>query len=406
MVGLIVSIIIVTYGFELFLLILNDKNKKKALPENVSNIYEQTNYDNWLHYSMKKMKHLMAKRTLFIIVFIGCLLLNVFGLLEEWLKGIISKVEIQNTLFIIACILVYTLINIIFSYFEVFHIEEKFGFNRSSKKLFFFDQIKKLVLSLFIGGSIAYTVILLFYSYGINFIWFTWIGMAIIITLSFILNATLFVRIFNKLSPLPEGELKEKITHLASQVGFKVKSISVMNASKRSTKLNAFFSGFGRYRKVVLFDTLVNTLEDDEIIAVFAHELGHAKNKDTLRMLIQYIMVMGLYIWIAYIFASRDIIATSFGLSGAHFGFGLILVLNVIKPLQLLIDVAENYLSRKAEYRADQFAVKFGYKEKMITALKTLSKKNYANLNPHPAFVAVYYTHPPISKRLAAIEEK
>jgi STE24 endopeptidase len=238
------------------------------------------------------------------------------------------------------------------------------------------------------------------------FVLYAWVILTIVMIILFVLNTKVFVKIFNKLTPLPEGDLREKIHSLAEKVGFNVKAISVMDASKRSTKLNAFFSGLGKTREVVLYDTLVEKLDDEEILSVLAHELGHAVHKDIPRMLALQIAMFGLYAVVIGFILQSDALAQAFGLSGVHLGFGLLLFSILMAPLDLLISLPVNAISRKAEYAADAFAAKYAGKVSTMKALKLLAQENLANLTPHPVYVKVHYNHPTIPQRLEAIQQK
>jgi STE24 endopeptidase len=237
------------------------------------------------------------------------------------------------------------------------------------------------------------------------FILSAWGALSLIMLIVFILNTKVFVKIFNKLTPLNDGPLKEKIEAMAGQVGFNVQAISVMDASKRSTKLNAFFSGLGKTREVVLFDTLMEKLKEDEILSVLAHELGHAVNKDVPRLLALQIAVFGLYAAIIGAILQSPQLALAFGLTGPHFGFSIVLFSILAEPLSLLLGFPMNYISRKAEYAADAFAAKLANPRAMMSALRTLAREDLANLNPHPLYVKIHYSHPPIPERLRAISE-
>ena len=199
--------------------------------------------------------------------------------------------------------------------------------------------------------------------------------------------------------------MRDKIRALAEKVGFNVKAISVMDASKRSTKLNAFFSGLGKTREVVLFDTLVEKLEEEEILSVLAHELGHAVHKDVPRMLGLQIAMFGLYAVVIGFILQSVALAQAFGLSGVHLGFSLILFSILISPLELILTFPLNYISRKAEYAADGFATEYVGKESTMSAFKVLAQENLANLTPHPLYVLMHYSHPTIPQRLEAISQ-
>jgi STE24 endopeptidase len=231
-----------------------------------------------------------------------------------------------------------------------------------------------------------------------------WIFISVVLLLIFVLNTKVFVRLFNKLKPIEEGELKDKITALAKKTGFEVKAISSMDASKRSTKLNGFYSGLGKIGEIVLYDTLISKLSIDQILAVLAHELGHAKHKDTLRMLVVQIMILGLYACGIGLILQMPIFFTSFGLEGIHFGFAFILFSILMEPLSLLLQIPVNILLRRAEYKADAFSVKMTSKKDMTEVMKILVTENFSNLNPHPLTVLLHYSHPPVSQRLQAIE--
>jgi STE24 endopeptidase len=211
-----------------------------------------------------------------------------------------------------------------------------------------------------------------------------------------VLNTKVFVKIFNKLSPLEAGDLKDAIHDLATDVGFDVKKIWVMDASRRSTKLNAFFSGFGKVKDVVLFDTLLDKLSKEEVLSVLAHELGHAQHKDVQKMMVRNIFVMGLY---CFLFAGI------YEFYGQSFAYSLLLFSILSQPINILIGVYFNYLSRKAEYRADAFSSKVYDGGHMICALKVLARENFSNLNPHPLYVSLHYSHPTIGQRIEALRE-
>jgi STE24 endopeptidase len=300
-----------------------------------------------------------------------------------------------------------TLLGIPFRYHAQFVIEARYGFNKSTKKTFVKDIIKGLLLMLFFGGWTVFGLETIYQNTTGNlwgFILLAWLGIALIMIMIFMFINRLIMRAFNKFTPLPEGELRDRIFALASQVGFNLKALYVMDASKRTSKLNAFFSGLGKTREVVLYDTLIEKMSNDEVLAVLAHELGHAVHKDTTRMLFQQILVLGLYAGLIGIILQSASLMTPFGLSGIHFGFGLILFGILMSPFDLLLGIPLSYLSRKAEYKADHFAVLQTDKAHMASALKVLYRVGLSNLNPHPLAVLLYYSHPPMSERLKAIE--
>ena len=221
----------------------------------------------------------------------------------------------------------------------------------------------------------------------------------------FILYTSVFIYIFNKLTPLEDGELKDEINKFAKNVGYEISKISVMDASRRSSKLNAFFSGFGKFKKIVLYDTLIEKMSTEQIVAVLAHEIGHNKFKHIWFNITQMVIVMGIYVSLFGFILKNQVFASSFGFTEINFGFALILFTVVISPISMLIGVLTSWFSRKHEYQADHFAAtKYGIMH-MEEALKVLSRENFANLTPHPLYVKLTYSHPPIVSRIKAIRK-
>lgn len=216
-----------------------------------------------------------------------------------------------------------------------------------------------------------------------------------------------FISIFNKFTPLEEGELRDKLTALLEKNGYHVRKIQVMNASKRTTRANAYFTGIGKSKTIVLYDTLLNVMTPDEITAVFAHELGHGLHKDTLKNSVLGILQMVLLVVLTWLTVRTEAIYPQFGFDGLNYGFGLFLVMIIEMPIILpVFSLLRGYTSRKAEYRADAQAVKEGYGEDLISALKKLSKDNLADLAPSKIEVALTYSHPPLSARIEAIQKR
>ncbi|MEI7667656.1 MAG: M48 family metallopeptidase, partial [Erysipelotrichaceae bacterium] len=334
------------------------------------------------------------------------LLSGFFKALETFSVKPISNGIIQTLIFLGIFMGLQIVMALPFAWFDTFKIEAKYGFNKTSVKTFWLDQVKGLFIGAFLMGAFVYGMQMLYLTFSsqlYNFILYTWIFVSLIMIITFVLYTKVFVRLFNKLKPIEDGQLKDEIKAMAIETGFSIKAISVMDASKRSTKLNASFSGLGKTREVVLFDTLMAKLSDKQILAVLAHELGHAKHKDTIRMLFIQILVFGVYaLGIGLILQSPELFR-AFGLSGINFGFAIILFTILIEPVSLLISIPVSALSRRAEYKADAFAVKLTNKEDMVEAFKILVTENYSNLSPHPLYVLLHYSHPPISQRLGAI---
>ena len=301
--------------------------------------------------------------------------------------------------------LIGTVIGTIFSYVSTMKIEEKYGFNRSTLKTFIIDKIRALVLESVLMIGILSAL------YGI----YNWLGdwmillfaiLIFVITLAISFLYPIFSRLGNKFTPLEDGELRDRLMSLLTEHGYTVKAIEVMDASRRTTKLNAYFTGFGKLKTIVLYDNLVNSMTTDEICAVFAHELGHGLNRDVIKSQIfnlGNLLVMSIIVWAA---VSTPSLHTTFGFTEVNYGFAYMLLsvgLGLVQPFTALIMTAR---SRKAEYRADKQAVQEGYGIAMISALKKLARENFAHLSPSPVNVVLEYSHPPLGERIAAIEKE
>lgn len=406
---LIIGLIILMYALDLIVSLLNYNQRNKPIPDNVSDIYDEHQYENWLKYTMETLRFGLIRKTLNTLLMLGLLIFGFFGALQTWVENWFVSPTLQTLGFIGVIGLGLMIIGIPFSYYATFVIEEKYGFNKTKKKTFFIDTIKNLILMVVLLGGLVALIQLLYVQFQNNlwlFVLSAWVLLTVIILIVFVLNTKVFVKIFNKLTPLPEGTLKDRIEKLATEVGFEIKAISVMDASKRSTKLNAFFSGLGKTREVVLFDTLIEKMTEDEILSVLAHELGHAVHKDITKMLIERSIVFLIYAVILGFILQSDALATAFGLNAANLAFGLVLFTILIEPIDTLLGIPLNAMSRKAEYAADRFSTEYVDKSHMMSALRKLVTENFSNLNPHPVYVLLAYSHPSISERLKAIESQ
>jgi STE24 endopeptidase len=281
-------------------------------------------------------------------------------------------------------------------------IEEKYGFNRSTLKTFVTDQIRNFLLGIALSLVLVWLLSALHIALGDWMILlFALAVLAISLAISFLYP--IFSRIGNKFVPLDEGELKDNLMTLLTKHGYHVKAIEVMDASRRTTKLNAYFTGFGKLKTIVLYDNLVNAMSTEEICAVFAHELGHGLHKDVLKMQIMNfgnLLLMALVAWLA---VRNPQLHEAFGFAGINYGFANILISIMLGLVQPLSSLAMNAYSRAAEFRADRQAVQEGYGAAMVTALKKLAKENFAHLAPSPINVVLEYSHPPLSQRIARV---
>lgn len=360
-------------------------------------------------YSIRKKMHLyhLANykigffHSLFSLFVILTLLLSFgFGEIDTFLRKYSDSEIIVSLMFFGVVGLGSVILSLPWEIFNVFYIENRFGFNRQSIKLFMLDKLKSILLTVIIGGILIAALAYIYYQFPDNFWWFAWILFAVFSLFMSMFYSTLIVPLFNKQNPLEAGSLREKIEQVAARANFKLDNVFVIDGSKRSSKSNAYFTGLGPKKRIVLFDTLIKDLEEDEIVAVLSHEIGHYKKKHIIINVLAGILQTGFILYLFDFIASYNELYTAIGAGKPSFHLGLLVFGFLFTPISVLIGLGMNYWSRKAEYQADSFAASFGYKVKLKSALLKLTDKNLSNINPHPTYVFMHYSHPPLSKRL------
>lgn len=409
---LVIIILIVSFVLDLWLSFLNYRYRKKELPPNALNIYEPNNYKKMLEYTMEKFSLNLIKRTVLFLFIMFLLIFDVFANLHEWTTKISTNELHQLLLFLGIYFTLSTVISLFFSYYNVLRIEEKYGFNKQTKKGFFFDQVKSKILmilgfgGLFIGAYFTHQQFMDSLGY---FTLFVWALVTVVMLLINVLSTKVFMKIFYKFSPLEDVELKDMIEQFGEKTHFHIRKVSIMHhireASKKSTKLNAFFTGLGKTKEIVLFDTLVEKLSKNEIIAVLAHEAGHAKHQDIPKMMMRNLIQFGLILGLFTIVLSFNIFYIPFGFSQLHFAFALILFFILMDPFMYIISLLMNYFSRRAEFKADAYAALNTSVIDMKNALIVLTRENFSVIQPHPLYEAIHYSHPSISKRLHTLSK-
>lgn len=329
-----------------------------------------------------------------------------FGWLHEYLLGFeLSSIRITLAFFGIL-LLVSQLFSLPFALWSTFVIEEKYGFNRVTPKLFLIDSFKSLIITVIIGGGLLALITFLFHLAGQ---WFWLMALGVFLSFSLLANAlysVVIVPLFNKQTPLEQGELHDSIVALAENVGFPISKVFIIDGSKRSSKANAYFSGIGSNRRVVLYDTLLNSLDNAEIVAVLAHEIGHFKRKHLWKNFFLGAVQMALMLLLFNLLAHSTPISVALGFSGATepvFHLNLIAFAFLFSPIQHILGIGMNLISRRMEYQADDYATKQGFGNGLVAALKKLSRANYSNLTPHPTYVFVNYSHPTLLQRVRNI---
>jgi len=402
---IIIGLITFTFLFDLWLSILNYKNRNQPVPQNVSDIFEEDEYQKKLDYSMDNFRFNMVNSVVSFVIMIFLLLVGAFPYFKDVSESLSSNFHIQILIFLGIYFAISFVIGIITSYYDDFVIEEKYGFNKKTKKVFIIDKIKGFFLTVIFGGAFVFLLTTLYENFEVGLTFYV-IALSSVIAIILFMNffyVKLIIPIFNKLSPLEESTLKQKVEDFAIEAGYTVNKISIMNASKRSTKLNAFFTGFGKMKQVVFYDTLLDKLTEDEMVAILAHEIGHSKHKDLIFGLFRSIVLMAIFLAVLVFTLNSPILSEAFGFTDAHFGFGLIIFGVLLSPISILIELFMAGLTRKQEYQADEFARSYGYGLHLETALKVSVKENFTNLTPHPLYVKLKYSHPTVSSRIEAI---
>ena len=394
-------ILFVVYLWNLFLNLLKARSAKNPIPANVSDVYDGETYQKWKAYNGEKSRLSVVESTVSFLVEVCLLVFNLYAAF--------ARLFSDNTVQQLFAVLLLSALTDVFllptRYYDTMRIEEKYGFNRTSKKTFWLDQVKQFLIGLGFMTFIGWLLMAAHQWLG-DWLILAFAGGMTAVMLFFSFLYPFFSKIFNKFTPLEDGELKDRITALLEKNGYKVRAIQVMDASKRSTKSNAYFSGFGKMKTIVLYDTLVQSMTADEICAVFAHELGHGLHKDTLKnqiLTFVQMLILGVLAWLTL--RTPDIFQ-AFGFDRVNYGFALILIMSVeFALIAPLFGLAVNWHSRRAEYRADAQAVKEGYGNALISGLKKLAKENFADLSPYPLLVKLEYSHPTLSQRIDAINK-
>ena len=398
---LVLIVVTLIWLYDLLLNVIRMRSAKNQIPDNVADVYDRETYLKWRSYHADKSRFAVVTSTVSFIIELALLVFNAYAAFAGLFPTENPFLQ-MFAVFLLSALS--SLIMIPFSWHETMVIEEKYGFNKSTAKTFWADQVKSFIISLIITLAVGAILMKVHATLG-DWMILAFAVLMMLLLLGIIFFYPVFSKIFNKFKPLEDGDLKDKLTGLLEKNGYKVRAIKVMDASRRTTKSNAYFTGFGKMKTIVLYDTLVESLTPDEICAVFAHEMGHGLHKDTLkRQLLSFVQmfVLGVLAWLTL---RTTGLFTAFGFSGINYGFAVLLIMSAEFPLVApLFGLLTNYVSRRAEYRADAQAVNEGYGEELIHTLKKLAKNNLADLAPSPLLVKLEYSHPTLSQRIDAIQ--
>lgn len=401
---IIIGILVFDYLLERLLDYLNSRLWSNKLPEELDGIYDAEKYKVSQDYTRTNTRFSIYASTVSFIAMMLMLLLGGFAYLDHIVWSISDHPILLSLMFFGALALASELLSLPFSIYGTFVIEEKFGFNRTTPKTYILDKLKGLILSVIIGGGLLSFIVWIFMVTGPWFWLIAWGAITAFTLFMFMFYSNLIVPLFNKQKPLEEGSLRDAIEEFAVKVNFKLKNIYVIDGSKRSSKANAYFTGLGPKKRVVLYDTLIKDHSNEELVAVLAHEIGHYKKKHTLGGVVQSILTTGLMLFILSLFINKPVMSEVLGAEHPSFHMGLITFGLLYSPISMVLGMLSNTISRKNEFAADRYAGLQYSAVALSTALKKLSVNNLSNLRPHPVYVFFYYSHPPLLKRLGALK--
>ncbi|MEH6408191.1 MAG: M48 family metallopeptidase [Leeuwenhoekiella sp.] len=395
----IIGIIVISFAIDEYLDWLNAKHFDDPIPKGLEDVYDKDSYLKSQQYKKVNSRFSALTSTFSLILTLSFLLLDGFEFVDSLARQVSDNEILIGLIFFGIIMLGSDIITTPFSYYHTFVIEERFGFNKSTPKLFFTDKLKGWLMTIVLGGGLLALIIWFYRITGKNFWLYAWAVFCVFAVVTNMFYSKLIVPLFNKQTPLGETSLRNKIETYATSVGFKLDKIFLIDGSKRSTKANAYFSGFGSEKRITLYDTLVNDLEEEEIVAVLAHEVGHYKKKHIIINLIVSLLLMGFTLWLLSLFVSQPIFSLALGVQIPSFHAGLVAFGILYTPISAITEFLMSQLSRKFEYQADNFAKETYAAQPLINSLKKLSGNSLSNLTPHPLYVKLNYSHPTLLQR-------
>jgi STE24 endopeptidase len=402
---LLIGILIAKFIFDTVIDAINAAHFNNGIPKELEGIYNEDEYLKSQAYKKTNYRFSLLLSIFSIITTMLFFMVDGFAFVDEFAKTLSSNSIVITLLFFGIIMFGSDILTLPFSYYKTFVIEEKFGFNKTSLKTYILDKLKGWLMLAVIGGGILALITWFYKLTTTNFWLYAW---ALVTVFSIFMNlfySKLIVPLFNKQTPLKEGDLKNAIEDFAKKIGFKLDNIFVIDGSKRSTKANAYFSGFGSQKRITLYDTLINDLETEEIVAVLAHEVGHYKKKHIVYNLLLSILLTGITFYILSLLVGNTTLSNALGVEIASFHIGLIAFGILYSPISEITSLFMNMLSRKFEYEADDFA-KYNYAaEPLISSLKKLSKNSLSNLTPANIYVKIHYSHPTLLQRILNLKK-
>ncbi len=383
---------------------LNTLNWSEKLPKELKWIYDEEKYQKSQKYEKVKYKFSILSSTFSFLIILLVLIFWWFGILDDAIRVYSDNEIILSLLFFWIVMLLQTIISLPFSYYSTFVVEEKFWFNKMTKKLFFTDTIKSLVLWAVIWWILLSAIVWSYTKFTDNFWLIAWWIITAFTVFFMMFYSTLIVPLFNKQTPLEKWELRDAIENFSKKIWFELDNIFVIDWSKRSSKANAYFSGLGSKKRIVLFDTLIKDLTTEELVAVLAHEIWHYKKKHTLQMLVFWTIQTWFMLYVFSLALKMPEFSLALWWEKGSFYLWAIAFSIIFTPISMILWILSNMLSRKNEYEADRFAWENYEAKELSWALIKLSRNNLSNLRPHKAYEFFYYSHPTVLKRLKALK--
>ncbi len=401
--NIIIIIIVVNFLLERWMDWLNDKKASEKLPVELKGIYDEEKYAKQRAYDKVKGRFSIFSSSFSFVLILAMLFFKGFAFVDGYARTITDNILFLPLVFFGILMVASDILTTPFSLYSTFVIEERFGFNRTTIKTYILDKLKRGLIGVIIGGGLMMLFIWFYNSMGELFWLWTWGAIAIFMVLITMFYASIIVPLFNKLTPLADGELKTEIKNYCKKVDFNLDNLFVMDGSKRSSKANAFFSGLGAKKRIVLYDTLANEYSKEEITAVLAHEIGHYKKKHTLTTMIVSVVQIGVMLFILSLVINKPEFSMALDVHAQSFHISLLVFSLLYSPLSMLVGVVMNVISRKNEYEADNYAKTTYSAAPLVSSLKKLSVDSLSNLTPHPYYVFLNYSHPTLLQRIKSL---
>lgn len=401
-----VIIVVIAFILDAVLDHLNQSTARQPLDSKIAHLYNQAEREKSIDYSAEKTRFALYSSTFSTAILVLALGFGWFAAVDNFVRDLFANEILISLSFVAVLSILSWWLNLPFQLYSIFKIEAKYEFNKTTLSTFVVDSLKGALIATLVGGVLLTAVLWLYQQLGNSFWVAAWMVLSAFSLFMFMFGTKLILPLFNKLQPLPSGELRKEIEKYAQTQGYSIGNLYVMDGSKRSTKANAFFSGMGRSKTIVLFDTLIEKLSTKEIVAVLAHEIGHYKKRHTLSMfifsIVQSFAIFGLLGWLL----SYPELSTALGAQTPSFHLSALAFFILFTPLSMILGLINNSWSRHNEFEADTFAKQTYEVTPMRSALEKISTDSLANLSPHPLYVAFNYTHPTLLQRINNIEAK